>query len=315
MYFPKPLFKERMKKLLYNEEDYKNYFSILKSPPKNIIRCNTIRISPEELKNKLEKKGWIVIQPYKKYPYIMIIENKLKPGELGKSEEHLDGLYYIQELSSMMASIALSPKENDIVLDLCSAPGSKTTHLSMIMNNKGTIIANDNDKKRIIILKENLQRCFCTNVIVTRNDAIQLCNKLKNKNIEINKILLDAPCSGEGTLRTDNKTFLLWNIKMIKKFSSLQKKMIASALSLLKSNCELIYSTCTHAPEENEEVIDFALKNFDVDLIRIDLPIKTREGITEWYTKKYDKRVKLCNRIYPHDNNTEGFFIAKLKKK
>jgi 16S rRNA C967 or C1407 C5-methylase (RsmB/RsmF family) len=177
MYNPKPLFEERMKKLLENNEDYKNYMEIVRKETRDIIRCNTIKISPEKLKKKLQDKGWKISSPYKNYPEIIIIESDLKPGELGNAYEHLKGEYYVQELSSMMSPIALSPSQDDIIIDLCASPGSKTTQLSMMRNNKGTIIANDNALERTHILNENLSRCSCMNVIVTRNDNVQLCKR------------------------------------------------------------------------------------------------------------------------------------------
>jgi len=106
----------------------------------------------------------------------------------------------------------------------------------------------------------------------------------------------------------------MWNIKTIENLSKLQKSLIASAIEILKPNGELVYSTCTHAPEENEEVIDFALKNFNVKIEKVNLPIKIRAGITSWKEKEYSEDVKLSCRIYPQDNDTEGFFIAKIRK-
>ena len=132
----------------------------------------------------------------------------------------------------------------------------------------------------------------------------------------MDKILVDAPCSGEGTLRSSLKTYLMWNFKTIKTVSKLQKNLVASAFEILKTDGVLVYSTCTHAPEENEEVVDFILKKFkgEIKIEKIDLPVKFRAGITDWGEKKYSEDVKKSARIYPQDNNTEGFFIAKFRK-
>src|SRR3989344_2054361 len=111
---PKPLFLERMKVLLPEKSDYENYLRILKIPPVKSIRCNTLKITPNEIKKKLEDKGWIISQPWKKYPEVMIVENELQPGELGRSLEHLLGYYYIQELASMLPAIALLAPPLDI---------------------------------------------------------------------------------------------------------------------------------------------------------------------------------------------------------
>ncbi|MEM4230625.1 MAG: RsmB/NOP family class I SAM-dependent RNA methyltransferase [Candidatus Pacearchaeota archaeon] len=310
----KPLFIERMKKLMPDEKDFEAFSRIIHEKPVNAIRCNTLKISVDELKTRLEEKGWKIRQPFSDYPEVMIVENELEPGALGNSREHILGYYYIQEISSMLPVIALNPKPGEFVLDLCAAPGSKTTQISAKMQNKGTIIANDVDLNRITILGTNLERCGCMNTIITRHDGVILCEKLNKLDYKFDKILLDVPCSGEGTTRSSPKTFIIWNPKIIEKMSRLQRKLISSAISLLKDGGEIVYSTCTYAPEENERNIDFLIKNFNLETEKIDLPLKTRPGITEWQGEKYSEEVKNTCRIYPQDNNTEGFFVCKLRK-
>ncbi|MBU4070501.1 MAG: RsmB/NOP family class I SAM-dependent RNA methyltransferase [Nanoarchaeota archaeon] len=312
----KPLFVERMKSLLVNQKDFENYMNILKVLPVKSIRCNLLKISPKELKEKLEKKGWNIQIPWEKYPEIMIVQSDLEPGELGRAKEHLLGDYYVQELASMLPIIALKPQPEDIILDLCSAPGSKTTQACSKMNNTGTIIANEVSLGRIKILASNLERCGVANTIITKKDGVAFCKRIKKMEIEFDKILVDAPCSGEGTLRSSPKTYVMWNIKTIKNLPRIQKNLVTSALEILKSGGELIYSTCTHAPEENEGVVDYLLKEFKgkIKLEKIELPIKAREGITGWQEKKFSPEIKKCVRVYPQDNNTEGFFLAKFKK-
>ena len=148
-YKPKPLFIERMKKLL--GKDFESYMEILKQKPVKSLRVNTLKISVDELKKRFKEKAWKIKQPFKDYPEIMIVESDLKPGELGRALEHLLGYYYIQELASMLPIIALQPKPNETFLDLCSAPGSKTTQAASKMKNTGTIIANEVSFKRIKI--------------------------------------------------------------------------------------------------------------------------------------------------------------------
>ena len=307
----KPLFEQRMKQLIQDSKDFETFNKIIHTHPKNFIGCNTLKISAQDLYIKLNKK-WKVEQPFKEYPEIMLIEQDLLPGELGNAIEHILGYYYIQEISSMLSVIALDPKPNDFIIDLCASPGSKTTQISSMMQNQGTLIANDLKMDRIAILASNLERCGVTNAIVTKNDAIGLCSKLSKSEFKFDKILLDAPCSGEGTLRSSPKTFLMWNEKVVYKLSRLQKKLIAFALKCLKIKGNLVYSTCTHSPEENESVIDFALKNFPVKIEKISLPLKYREGITEWNDEQYNEEVKKCCRIYPQDNDSEGFFVCKM---
>jgi len=313
-YPPKPLFIERMKLLL--GKDFKEYEEILKKEPVRSIRVNTLKISPEKLKKRLEDKGWKINQPWKEYPEVLIVESNLLPGELGRALEHLLGYYYVQELASMLPIIALKPKVDDTILDLCAAPGSKTTQIASELKNTGLIIANEIHLGRIKILASNLERCGVTNTIITRKEGRALCKRLNQKGFKFDKILLDAPCSGEGTLRSTPITYQMWNPKTIKRLSRLQKQLFESAFEILKIGGEIIYSTCTHAPEENEEVINHILESFKdrINIEKIELPIKCRPGITNWKDKEYTNKVKQACRIYPQDNNTEGFFITKFRR-
>lgn len=365
----KPLFKERMKELL-NEKDFQNYLEILKVQPVKSIRCNKLKISPENLKKRLEGRGWKINQLWRNHPEIMIIEGKidtktineekkdnlreidketqnfqekiikeknsklnplqqntsdflltdnfqeLEPGELGRSIEHLLGYYYIQELASMLPVIALSPKPGERILDLCSAPGSKTTQICSEMNNTGNIIANEVSLGRLRILASNLERCGVANTIITKKDGIALCRRLKKEEWEFDRILVDAPCSGEGTLRSSYKTYEMWNPKTITSLCRLQKALVAEAISILAPRGILVYSTCTHAPEENEEVVNFILENFpEMEILDADLPVKTRNGIIKWKEKNFRQEVEKSCRVYPQDNNTEGFFVAKFRRR
>ncbi len=313
-YHPKPEFIERMQALI-GKEDADVFFKIAYEETPDSIRCNTLKISPEELKQKLESKNWKIHQPFSQFPEVIIVDSELGPGELGNTKEHLLGYYYVQEISSMLPILALQPQPGEILLDLCASPGSKTTQAAAMMQNQGTIFANDLEMGRIAILGANLEKCGVMNTIVTRKDAVQLCKLIEKKsNLKFDKILVDAPCSGEGTLRKSPKTFLMWNVKVIEKFSRVQKKIASSALKLLKVGGEMIYSTCTLSPEEDEEVVDFLCKNFDIEIEKIDLPLKLRSGVCEWGRKVYDERIKNACRVYPQDNNTDGFFLCKIKK-
>ena len=307
----KTAFEERMKALLSDEEDFKKYSEIVHIGPRNFIRCNTLKIKPEELIARLEKK-WSVTQPYINHPEIILIEQELKPGELGNSIEHLLGYYYVQEISSMLSVLALEPKPDEFILDMCASPGSKTSQIASCMKNTGTLIANDIKMDRIRILASNLEKSGVTNALITRKDGIALCDSLARLHYKFDKILLDAPCSGEGTLRSSPKTFMMWNKKVIENLSRMQKKLLAYALKTLKKDGTLVYSTCTHAPEENEGVIDFALRNFPVRIESIHLPLKSRPGLTKWKDETYNKEVEKTCRFYPQDNDSEGFFVAKI---
>jgi len=311
---PKEGFVKRMEALL-GEAGAKEFFDISYTKTPSSIRCNTLKISVSELKERFEGYGWKLRQPFEDFPEVMIIDSKLNPGEIGKTKEHLLGYYYVQEISSMLPMLALQPKPGEIILDLCASPGSKTTQAAAMMNNEGTIIANELSMGRIGILNSNLERCGVMNTIVTRKEGVALCNRfLKKSQMRFDKILVDAPCSGEGTLRKSPKTFEMWNINMIKKIAGVQKQLAIAAFKLLKIGGEMIYSTCTLSPEEDEMIVNHLIENFDVKIEQIKLPLKFRCGVTEWEGVSLDENVKKCLRLYPQDNNTDGFFVAKLRK-
>ncbi len=314
VYEMKPVFEERVRKLMPDAEDFAKFNSIVHTGPRSFIRCNTLKIEVDELVERLSKR-WKIKQLFPEHPEIILVESELKPGELGNAVEHLLGYYYVQEVSSMMSVLALDPKPGELVLDLCASPGSKTGQIAACMQNTGTLIANDLKLDRVAILGANLERCGVSNCVVTRMDSVGLCSRLRDNGFMFDKILLDAPCSGEGTLRSSPKTFLMWNLNMVRKLGRMQKKMMAHALKCLKKDGILVYSTCTHTPEENEEVIDFALRNFPVEVEEIKLPLKCRPGLDEWDGEKFKGDVRKCCRIYPQDNDSEGFFVAKLKLK
>ena len=311
---PKEDFVKRMESLV-GKDEAQEFFDISYTKTPSSIRCNTLKISVEDLKTRLENYGWKLKQPFTEFPEVMIIESALKPGEIGKTKEHILGYYYVQEISSMLPMFALQPRDGDFILDLCSSPGSKTTQAAAMMNNGGTIIANEISLGRIGILNSNLERCGVANAIVTRKEGVSLCEKfLKKTQFKFDKILVDAPCSGEGTLRKSPKTLQMWNVNMIKKIAGTQRHLSEAALRLLKVGGTMIYSTCTLAPEENEMIIDNLLKHFDIKIEQLKLPLKFRSGICSWEGKELSGECSKCLRLYPQDNNTDGFFVTKIIK-
>ena len=309
-------FLKRMQKILSDKKDYSCYLESLKTPSLKSIRCNTLKISPEKLKKRLKK--WKIEQPWKNNPEIMIIKSEISPGELGRSLEHQLGYYYVQELSSCLPIISLNPEPNETFLDLCASPGSKTTQASAKMENTGTIIANEMSFSRMPVLAANLQRCGCTNVMITKKEGSALANKFIKQGYKFDKILVDAPCSGEGTLRSKPKTPKMWNPNTITYLCSVQKQLLTNTFHLLNKGGEMIYSTCTHAPEENEEVADWFLNKFEgkIKVEKISLPkeLKLHRGMTSWQKKKFSKEMEKAVRVYPQDNDTDGFFLIKFKK-
>ena len=293
-------FKDRISKLT----NFNEYEKITKQFLRRAIRINTLKISVKELKLRLS--NWKLTQiPWCKEAFWIEGERR----DIGHLLEHQLGYVYVQEAASLIPSLVLNPKEG-IVLDMAAAPGSKTTHMAQMMNNKGLIIANDKNYKRITALSANIQRCGVTNTITTIQDA-------RNMKGTYDKILLDAPCSASGTIRGVTKssmdTINMWSFRMLDKISNIQKQLILKAYKILNPKGTLVYSTCSLEPEEDEEIIDFLLQKTDAKIEKIPLDIKS-SIVTEFQNKKYSKEVNKCIKLWPQSYDTEGFFIAKITK-
>ncbi len=276
-------------------------------PLTSSIRVNTLKIQPGELRNRLENKGFeLQTIEWISYGFEVLKETY----NLGSLHEYLQGYFYLQNVASMLPAIILDPKPGETVIDMCAAPGGKATHMAQIMNNKGSLILIERNSKRIPALEINLRRMGVLNSIVLNYDA----RKLDNLNIKADKILLDAPCTGEGLIRQDKSRKKSKTQKDIKKLANVQKKLLNSGLKVLKPGGKLLYSTCSIAPEENEFVINDVLQDSSEYSI---IQLNTQYGIsgfTEVFGKILRKDLKFSQRLYPHIHNTIGFFICLIKK-
>ncbi|MBM3308774.1 MAG: RsmB/NOP family class I SAM-dependent RNA methyltransferase [Candidatus Altiarchaeales archaeon] len=288
-------------------EDSERFFEYSRRPLRKSIRVNALKTTKDELAAGLRGQNFALTQvPWSEAGFW--VEGK----GLSETLEYFLGHYYIQEASSLIPPEILRPTSQDVVLDVCAAPGGKTTHLSALMENQGCILANEIDFKRRAALRFNLSKYGVLNVAITSMD---FAGKIECKT-KFSKILLDAPCSCEGQFRKNPKALEQWSLNKILRHSGLQKKLITNAIELLDTKGVLIYSTCTLAPEENEEVIDHILSkhgNIKIEPLGKQA-FKYRSGVAEWGGKKYSPEVKNCARIYPQDNDTEGFFIARIRK-
>ncbi len=243
------------------------------------------------------------------------------PTPIGKTIPHFCGEWYSSSLSSLLAVECLDPKPNEKILDMCASPGSKTTFIADKMENTGVLIANEIKRARIPALQQNILRMGVHNTIITQYDATQLPDFFGE---EFDRILLDAPCSGDGFGRKDKNFYrTLWKEKNITFCAQLQKKLITSAFEMLNLGGEMIYSTCTGAPEENEMIVQFLLDTYpEAELIPITLAnIPHTNGIHTFEEQEIctNKTASLTYRFYPHLRNTEWdsefFFIARIRKK
>ena len=271
------------------------------------IRVNTLKITIEDLKEKLLRKG-CTLESIEGISYgFRVMKAKFN---LGATHEYLQGYYYLQNLASMIPAIILDPKEVDVVIDMCAAPGSKSTQIAQLMINEGKLILIDRNIKRIPKLEINLRRMGIENSIIINMDA----RNLKKLNLKANKILLDAPCTGEGLIRQDPTRKSSKTINDIEKMASIQKDLLKSGLESLKPGGQLVYSTCSIAPEENELVIDDVLKDKSEFAI-VKIPTKYgADGIIDVYNKSLREDIKYSQRLFPHINNTIGFFVCLIQR-
>ncbi|MCS7249774.1 MAG: RsmB/NOP family class I SAM-dependent RNA methyltransferase [candidate division WOR-3 bacterium] len=285
------------------------FLKSLEKKRKLSIRINSLKVNKRMMEEILKKYDYESITFY---PYAFRLKSERDEFSIGNTLEHFLGYIYVQDIASMIPPIVLEPKKYEKVLDLTAAPGSKTTLISAIMENTGLIVANDINIDRLKALTGNIDRMGCLNVVITNLHGERFGNLFPEY---FDKVLLDAPCSSEGTISKNYEVLNHWNELYINKMAKIQKNLIISAFKSLKKDGILVYSTCTFAPEENEGVIDFLLRRYDNALLEeINIPgIKTCEGITEWEGFK-NEELKRCVRIYPHYNECEGFFIARIRK-
>lgn len=286
---------------------YKNFVDIT---PVDYIRINPLKINFIQLKEVLHKKYSIEIQEVKNIPGSAEVKYD-KDNLIGKTIEHTLGFYYIQSLSSMLPAIILNPTQNDLVLDLCAAPGSKTTQLSEMMNNKGTLIANEIDIRRIRALVFNIDRLNLLNIGVINNKG-ELLSKIYDNYFD--KILVDAPCSSLGIIQKRGEVTDWWSPEHSERLHSIQLKLLIAAIKMLKPGGEIVYSTCTLSVEENELVLEKVLKNYPVEIHKTEIPFKTIPGKSEFHSNKMNDQIQNSHRILPWEIISDGFFIAKLIK-
>ena len=286
---------------------YKKYAEFIESTPKYYVRLNRYD-NPEQLISSLSDYG-IKLEKIPDVPFAYSITKGT--DIIGKTLEFALGKYYIQSLSSMIPALILSPTKKEVTLDLCAAPGSKSTQLSEIMGSRGSLFANEISINRIKSLVHNFDKINAVNA-----GTIQYKGEMLSKIFEnyFDKILVDAPCSALGIVQKKGEVSNWWNTNQVGKIAQMQLKLLISAIKMAKVGGEIVYSTCTLTVEENELVINKVLEKYPVDIMDIDLPVKSHCGIANYNGLTLDERVTKCRRIVPWEINSEGFFIAKLKK-
>ena len=270
------------------------------------LRVNTIKFNMGDLLKILQEEN-IEYENVEWYNDALIIKN-VDEKKIQNLDIYTNGYIYLQSLSSMIPPIILNPKKGEKILDLTAAPGSKTTQMAAMMENDGYILANELDKIRCERLKYNVNMQGAEIVEVINMPGENAGEKYSN---EFDKGLLDVPCSGEGRfLVSDEKTYKNWSTKQVQDLVEIQKQLFESAVKALKVGGEMVYSTCTLNLKENEEIVNYAIKNLNVKVGEINIGIKDKaKGIS----KGYDSSLKNTIRVLPNKYQ-EGFFVAKLIK-
>lgn len=291
-------FQQRMTCLL--QEESHDFFTALEQAPVTGLRVNTNKLSIQDFQGLLG----LDLEPVPWCPAGFVLQDQLS----GKHPLHAAGLFYFQEPSAMAVAEALQPKAGERVIDLAAAPGGKSTHLVSLTQNKSVVIANEVTRNRVKALSENLERWGSHHAVITQ----QALDKLQAWQHSFDRVLLDAPCSGEGMFRKSREALTMWSENTILGCARRQKALLKDAAQLVKAGGFLVYSTCTFAPEENEQVVaEFLGGNRDFILQEIKL-----EGLSparsDWLEVLQD--VSKARRIWPHQAQGEGHFIALLQK-
>lgn len=271
--------------------------------PKQAIRINTMNV---EKTAALLQRLWSIGIALERVSFLdhgyWVCESKFS---VGATSEYLLGLYSIQEAAAQIPVTLFTQLEDKTVLDACAAPGGKTVQLADSMHNAGAIIALDVKKQRVTALANQLERCHVKNAVVYFLDARQV-SRLK---ASFDRILLDMPCS--GNFATDKNWFKRRTIKDVERNAALQREILAQTEKVLKDNGEIVYSTCSLEPEENELNIDWAVRNLSLQVEEINC--HGQKALTNVFGKQLDSSIGKCRRIWP--GQTQGFFVCKLKRR
>jgi NOL1/NOP2/sun family putative RNA methylase len=288
----KDFFLNRYKQLGWNFEEVE---------PRQAIRINVTNAKGKNLEKRLKTAG----VELEKIPFLetgyWVRKSRFS---VGATAGYLLGLYSIQEAAAQIPATLFTSLKGKITLDACAAPGGKTVQLADLMQNTGVLIAIDFKKQRLVALSNHLERCHVANTIVYHLDA----TKASNLGLKFNRILLDVPCSGNFVGEKD--WFERRTIADVKRNAELQRQILTEGVSCLHTNGEIIYSTCSLEPEENELNMNWAIKNLNLQVEEI--RCHGEKGLTNVFGNKLDTSLERCRRIWPAE--TQGFFVCKLKR-
>ncbi|MFC4619325.1 RsmB/NOP family class I SAM-dependent RNA methyltransferase [Camelliibacillus cellulosilyticus] len=296
-------FTERMQKMLGSEAEA--FFQTYDQPKTVGLRVNTLKISVEDFL----KRAPFQLEPVAFCSTGFYVDPKDEPG---KHPYHRAGLYYMQEPSAMVVAEVLDPKPGEKVLDLCAAPGGKTTRIAAKMENAGVLIASDIHPKRVKVLSENIERIGARNTIVINETPERLAERFHHY---FDRILVDAPCSGEGMFRKDPEAMIYWSPEHVIQCAALQRNILDHAYTMLREGGTLVYATCTFSTEENEkQIAAFLERHPDMTIVPIQKPQGVEDGVPAWTTANLAV-ARGAARLWPHHIKGEGHFVVRLEKR
>ncbi|KAG0342701.1 rRNA (cytosine-C5-)-methyltransferase nop2 [Podila humilis] len=288
------------------------FFEANEVPRPVTIRTNTLKTRRRELAQALINRG-VNLDPVGKWSKVglQVFDS---PVPIGATPEYLAGHYMLQAASSFLPVMALAPQEHERVLDMASAPGGKSTYIAALLKNTGMVFANDANKDRTKSLVANIHRLGVKNAVVCHYDGREFPGVIGG----FDRVLLDAPCSGTGVISKDASVKTNKSEQDFQMLSQLQKQLILSAIDSVDANSKtggyIVYSTCSVTVDENEDVVNYALKKRpNVKLVSTGLDFG-KEGFTRFREKVFHPSISLTRRYYPHMHNMDGFYVAKFKK-
>lgn len=286
-------------------DDWDAFEAVIQQPLPACIWVNSLKATSSELVRRLP------LEPINWYEGAFRCPPSVKPSH---ELSYLAGHYQIQEEAALLPIALLDPDESDTFLDLCAAPGNKTVQAAVRMQSRGRIVANDRNQMRLGILRRAINRLGLTNIAITVHDA----SNYPSQHHTFDKVLADVPCSGEGTLRRYGTSFKRLSDTRLQRLHNTQAAILKRAITLCKPGGLIAYATCTFAPEENESIVDQVMRVMPglVTVIPIHVPgYQLTPGLTIWKGTRYRDELQNAVRLWPHHNDTGGFFVALLKKR
>jgi NOL1/NOP2/sun family putative RNA methylase len=298
--------RERLESYRAFIDDWDAFQEAVARPEPTTLRTNVLRISRDELAGRLTRQGFSVSELPHQPAFLRVDDG---PFPVSDTLEHWAGLFYMQQSVTGWAAPLLDPRPGDRVLDLCAAPGGKTTHLAELLAGEGSLVCADVNETRIRALLGNIYRLGHTGVITVAGDGRRFPEEAL-----FDRIMVDVPCSSEGTLRKRGGTIPGHSDKWSRQVTRAQEKLLRKAVQLVRPGGTLLYVTCTFGPEENEGILTRVLADTPLEVERLDLPVPHARGLTRHGGESFDPRLEGAVRFYPHHLDSGGLFICRLRR-